>query len=771
MDHKDYRLAAIVFTDIVGFSRMMEQDESGTIQLLEYHNQLIRSRTDEFKGSIIKTIGDAFLVDFTNTVNAVRFAVAVQGDLEQYNQEHPEKKLILRIGIHLGDIYFYENDALGEGINIASRLQSLCNPGRICISQDVYNLSRGKFDGPEVRELGDVKLKNITREIRAYEILTAGTGDPVPHHEYAPKASDQGDSNARPSKPSQADKSSAATPQGPATNPDGTVDEAKLKELVILEIKRAGQRLTPSQVRGWFGNGPLPEGLDAAVTMLSRKGFLAPESQNPRPQGRRGSGSGYEYSSGSPGGSGGRPSSPGQGRAQDGEFEEGIRELKRAAKLVGREIQNAWRDRDSWFADDPRGRRHRIPRHRADGENDRRDKEVERQWDRVLETTGDPQDEEQYIIQEYRKQTDISLKKSETGLKGHLASYIGVNGLLTFIWATTTAPGFPWFLIPAAAWGIGMLSHIGSIRRRRRENAELKALPGLNKFQLRLLRKLHKNRERWGGHFLGSLGASLFLAMLNLITSPMVPWSVFPIAGMAIGIFTHLPGFKSKEHQLLADLRDQGVPVQMLMDRKDRKKLLGMARDIPENATPQEAEAERMRAVILAQLGSFKGKNPLGDDFEDLLNDYVDQIHSLSQKDREIDSLLGDLSVQSLDRDKAELIKQRDQTDHKALRAEYEKSITQIEKQQKAFNDLEAERRMVKLKLSGAMNSLRQVQLELVRLKGTGSQELPDLRERSGQLSSYLSDMRSGYSELENSDFAELEKYRDELKNEGSDLG
>jgi hypothetical protein len=235
---------------------------------------------------------------------------------------------------------------------------------------------------------------------------------------------------------------------------------------------------------------------------------------------------------------------------------------------------------------------------------------------------------------------------------------------------------------------------------------------------------------------------------------------------MAIGIFTHLPGFKSKETQLLSDLREQGVPVQMLVNRKDRKKLLGMARDIPENATPQEAEAERMRAVILAQLASFKGKNPLGDDFDDLLNDYVDQIHSLSRKDLEIDKILADMSPQNLERDQAELKRQREQTDHRALQAEYDKSISQIEKQKKAFADLDAERRVIKLKLASAMNSLRQVQLELVRMKSADSSEneLPDLRERSGQLSSYLSDMRSGYSELENNDFAELEKYRDELK-------
>ncbi|MFP4443663.1 MAG: adenylate/guanylate cyclase domain-containing protein, partial [Spirochaetia bacterium] len=169
MEHKEYRLAAIMYTDIVGFSKMMETNEAETLKLMAYHNELVTSLAQKYNGTVIKTVGDAFLVDFNNTVNAVRCGIEIQNRLADSSSS--EFVLNLRIGVHLGDIYFFDNDALGEGINIASRLQSLASPGSICISEDVYNLIANKIDNP-IRKKGKTKLKNISREINAYEILT-----------------------------------------------------------------------------------------------------------------------------------------------------------------------------------------------------------------------------------------------------------------------------------------------------------------------------------------------------------------------------------------------------------------------------------------------------------------------------------------------------------------------------------------------------------------------------------------------------------------------
>lgn len=171
MEQKDYRLAAIMYTDIVGFSRMMEQDEAGTLELLHYHNKLVSEAAVKRRGTVIKTIGDAFLVDFRNTVDALQCAMDIQAELFERNKAGGPAPLLLRIGVHLGDIYFFENDALGEGINIASRLQSLARPGCICFSQDVYNQVLNKIDF-RADKLGKVSLKNISKEIHAYEIAS-----------------------------------------------------------------------------------------------------------------------------------------------------------------------------------------------------------------------------------------------------------------------------------------------------------------------------------------------------------------------------------------------------------------------------------------------------------------------------------------------------------------------------------------------------------------------------------------------------------------------
>ena len=133
------RLAAIMFTDIVGFSRQMGANEARTMRLLAIHNQVIQQAATAHKGVVIKTVGDAFLVDFPSVVNAVQCAQQVQAQLRAHNTEQESTEQIhVRIGIHLGDIIQQDGDVFGDGVNVASRLQSLAEPDTICISQKVY---------------------------------------------------------------------------------------------------------------------------------------------------------------------------------------------------------------------------------------------------------------------------------------------------------------------------------------------------------------------------------------------------------------------------------------------------------------------------------------------------------------------------------------------------------------------------------------------------------------------------------------------------------
>jgi len=126
------RLAAIMFTDMVGFSRQMGSNEARMLRLLDVHNQIIQQAVAAHHGAVIKTVGDAFLVDFPSVVHAVQCAQQVQAQFRTYNAEKErDEQIHVRIGIHSGDIVQRDGDVFGDGVNIASRLQGLAEPDAV----------------------------------------------------------------------------------------------------------------------------------------------------------------------------------------------------------------------------------------------------------------------------------------------------------------------------------------------------------------------------------------------------------------------------------------------------------------------------------------------------------------------------------------------------------------------------------------------------------------------------------------------------------------
>jgi adenylate cyclase len=167
------RLAAIMFTDIVGFSRQMGSNEAHTLRLLDTHNQIIQRAVAEYHGTIIKTIGDAFLVDFPSVVHAVQCAQHIQAQFRTHNTEkEPSEQIHVRIGIHAGDVVQRNGDVFGDGVNVASRLQALAEPETICISHKVYEEVEKKLALGTVVSLGRPKLKNIAQRQPVYALLS-----------------------------------------------------------------------------------------------------------------------------------------------------------------------------------------------------------------------------------------------------------------------------------------------------------------------------------------------------------------------------------------------------------------------------------------------------------------------------------------------------------------------------------------------------------------------------------------------------------------------
>src|SRR5262245_43882510 len=170
------RLAAILAADVVGYSRLMEVDEAGTLAALKTRRRdVLDPLVAKHRGRVFKILGDGVLVEFASPVNAVQCAVDLQESMSAANSDQAEDRhIILRVGVNLGDVIVEGSDLYGDGVNIAARLEAIAEPGAIVISGTAYDQVRNKvkvaFD-----DLGVQNLKNITEPVRAYRL----TGTPV----------------------------------------------------------------------------------------------------------------------------------------------------------------------------------------------------------------------------------------------------------------------------------------------------------------------------------------------------------------------------------------------------------------------------------------------------------------------------------------------------------------------------------------------------------------------------------------------------------------
>ena len=164
------RLAAIMFTDMVGYTALTQSDESRTMELLRKQEALLRPCFPKFNGREVKSIGDSFLVEFGSALDALRCAAEVQAILHGYNETAGDGwKIVLRVGVHLGDVIHRDGDVLGDAVNISSRIEPLAEPGGVCVSRQVYDQVRNKFDLP-LASLGEKELKNVASPVEVFRV-------------------------------------------------------------------------------------------------------------------------------------------------------------------------------------------------------------------------------------------------------------------------------------------------------------------------------------------------------------------------------------------------------------------------------------------------------------------------------------------------------------------------------------------------------------------------------------------------------------------------
>ena len=752
MERKDYRLAAILYTDIAGFSKMMEKNEARTLELLHTHNTLIEEIVARRGGTVIKTIGDAFLIDFKNTVDALQSAVEIQYKLYEYNKENADLPLLVRIGLHLGDIYFYENDALGEGINIAARLQSIAHPGCICMSQDVYNLVLNKVDFA-AEKLGRVSLKNITKEIHAYEIVT-------PNVEFDPNRA------ARPILRPDKEEKIAAVPlsepkTGEMTGTASAVSEpavvgtspvtaetrdaadavlaADIKRRIMLDIKAAGRRLAVDQMLVRYA----AEGKAArdVVEELAGKGILLRESA---------SAAGAEGP-----------------RSETGRVKEDIVHV--VSDIEYRIEEQFKRGLDAALAS-RRGRRTgmraelRLRRDEArHGSMEGKDSSAEGNWDSKVEksyfrSVADSVSE----FDSYAAKVRAEARAAKAGFVGHLVPFIAVNAFLMVLNAHVT-PGFPWALFPFGGWGIGIMEHFASVLRRSDRAAELAMMPPLDSERLDLFKKLQKKKDGFWLHAASTVTTSVFLFMINAVTSPHFWWFLIPTAGMGIGLLSHAAAYAAKKAELEGAILDglglsgrwkralKKMPASLKEDMSD----LGPYRDLVE-------AAKTTRAAIVAQVGAGGRKKsrrgatsetPVGDDLLPALDSYVEQVALLAKRTNEVDRIIELIPMDALRTDKEALQRKIEGKSGEGLRKEYQKSLAEIDRQETSFNELKEQREVLELRMRSSVNTLKQMRIDLARLAGMADQDetasARAVREKTVELNRYLDDLRTAYAELD----------------------
>ncbi|MBU8914253.1 MAG: adenylate/guanylate cyclase domain-containing protein [Spirochaetales bacterium] len=228
------RLEAIMFTDIAGYSRLMDEDEERTIDLLKRHNEIVLPIIESASGVVIDAIGDGLLVVFPSVRRAVACAVAIQDAIDFHNSTaEASDQFKLRVGIHLGEVWHEDDRVYGTGVNVAARVQPFALPGGVCITEDVHRQVERKIESSIV-SIGVQTLKNIARPYELFRVVTGHEVEPV----------------------------GAVSGAHVASEPMGELD--KVKEELLSELQKIGEKRKQADGSG-HGGGSLEHRIESKV--------------------------------------------------------------------------------------------------------------------------------------------------------------------------------------------------------------------------------------------------------------------------------------------------------------------------------------------------------------------------------------------------------------------------------------------------------------------------------------------------------------------------
>ena len=751
MDTKELKLSAILSIDIPGLSFSGESDdEAGSIELC---HRLIENSALSHNGNLIKAIGDSFIIAFANCQDAVACALHISGRLAM-PRDASSPTLKPRMGIHLGDVHFFEKNVFGDAVDIASALQAAAKPGSVCVSGEVLSLVRDKM-GLNAALLSEARHKALPAGIMAYELSIAAA---------------------------RAAEAEPLMPSGPSLE--------EIRKAILEEIRVQGRRLTVDEARrkfGWYG----VEATEVIAT-LAEAGILigknASSSARPRMETSEGETSWSEpprsgapgYSSANAAGdlgksiesaihsivseieraveTGSRGSGTGYGSGSPGSgihikldkesFKDSARDLKEVGREIKRQVKESMRS-------EYRGADH------AERHSERRaEREARRANRRGYET-----DDSSLSTASFRKYRASLAKKAGNlgkGLVGGIISFIVVNAGLWFV-NLNYAKEFPWAAIVSIFWGFGIVDSILASIRVYRQSREAEALPDLDDTQTKELKAIHGGRDSLGKHFISTLSIPSALAFINMTTEPANPWFIIPAAVLAATFVIHLityvftaPGRSRRFFEKLGIGRGRKGMEEAKKRKTETTTELGAYASI-------YRDAQDCARDIASSLSSSDPST--ASEMKPQLEGYLNQVLLLAKTANELDSIVAEIPMEALQKDKATLMSKLGNS-KEGMKLEYESSIKEIEKQEESFKALAEQREVIDLRLRTSVNQLQQLKMDLARVKaadteidsGSAESALSSIRARSEELSRYIDDLKEGNLEALADPFLELEK-------------
>ena len=507
---------------------------------------------------------------------------------------------------------------------------------------------------------------------------------------------------------------------------------ADIKRRILLDVKTAGRRLGVDQMRIRYGH----EGIAAetVITEMAAKGLLLRETDAgglpaPEPERREG----------------GRPGTP------KDELVHAVSELEYRFEEEVRKGLNAA------FSGRREARRARHAERRAS-------KSPEGRWERKLpESSFRSKAESLQDFEEYAQRVRKEARSAKASFIGHLIPFIAVNAGLMALNAAVS-PSFPWAVFPFGGWAIGLLEHYASVLRRGERARELGKMPPLDPDRLELFKKLQKKKDSIWLHLASTISTTGFLAAVNLIVSPQFLWFLFPAVGMGIGLVSHSAAYAAGKSELEAELLDSLG----LSSPSSRTKAPPVDFG-PYRPLVDEARALRLAIAEFVPVGKIKKRKGkvVSDSIvdEDLLptvDSYVEQVALLAKRTYEADRIMELIPADALNADKEAVLVKLKGTPGEGLRREYEKTLSELEKQETSYAELKDQRELLELRLRSSVMTLKQLRIDLARLSGmpSGGEEaaVSALRDKTAELNRYLSDLRAGYAELDALEFRALEK-------------